>query len=185
MARADTHKSADVWRVLAPLAKIAERTGCAILAVPHLNKRSSEGNLIYRFTVSLDFTASARSVMAVGKNPNDPNQRVLAPVKSNHSAPPASLGFHFSEDGWFTWDGVVDLDANAVLAVPYVEEQSAKEEAETYLLDVLSAGRVPTYQVEADAKQAGISDRTLRRARKSLGVFSERTGRLGEKAAWD
>ena len=62
--KADTHKSSDVRAVLAPLAAMADRTGCAILAILHLNKRSSESNGIYRITASLDFTAAATSSFA-------------------------------------------------------------------------------------------------------------------------
>jgi putative DNA primase/helicase len=81
--RTDTYKSSEVRAVLAPLATMADRTGCAVLAVLHLNKRSGELNSIYRLTASLDFAAAARSVLVVGKHPDDSNCRVLAPVKMN------------------------------------------------------------------------------------------------------
>jgi len=79
--KADTHKSSDVRAVLAPIGSVAERTGCAFLAVLHLNKRSTEGSSIYRLMASLDFAAAARAVFIVGKNPDDPDQRVFAAVK--------------------------------------------------------------------------------------------------------
>ncbi|HZA23595.1 MAG TPA: AAA family ATPase, partial [Dehalococcoidia bacterium] len=61
----DTHKSAETRALLSPMAAMAERTGCAILAVMHPNKNSQEGNLLYRISASLDFAAAARSVMVV------------------------------------------------------------------------------------------------------------------------
>ena len=59
--RKDTHKASDVRAILAPLAAMAERTGCAVVTILHLNKNSKEGNALYRVTSSLDFVAAARS----------------------------------------------------------------------------------------------------------------------------
>ena len=178
-------KGSDVRAILAPLAAMAERTGCAVLAILHLNKRSGEYNGIYRLTASLDFTAAARSVLVVGKHPDDSNRRVLAPVKSNLSAPAASLGFHFTEDGYFTWDGVVDLDANAILASPDLEDRTIRDEAKDYLADILAAGPLPSKDVLEDGKQCGFNETTLRRAAKDIGVKSERVGGIGKKGSWE
>ena len=103
-----SHKSSDVRAVLAPLSAMPDRTGYAILAVLHLNKRSSETNGLYRITASLDFPAASRSVLVVGKHPDDSTKRVLVSVKSNLSAPPDALGYHITEEGNCTWDAVVE-----------------------------------------------------------------------------
>jgi hypothetical protein len=182
--RTDTYKSSEVRAVLAPLAAMADRTGCAILAVLHLNKRSGEMNSIYRITASLDFAAAARSVLVVGKHPEDPNCRVLAPVKTNLSAMPASLAFRFAQDGSFYWDGPVELDANAVLAPPAKDdpdEKSGLREAEHFLLTVLSEGWVECRQVLKEARDSGISERTLKRAKEDIGVVSQREGIEGKR----
>ena len=182
--KADTYKSSDVRAVLAPLAAMAERTKCAILSVLHLNKRSSEGNSIYRLTASLDFTAAARSVFVVGKHPDNPEHRVLAPVKSNLSAPPSALAFHFTEDGHFTWDGTVDVDANAILSVPSAEDRTIREEAKDFLRDVLCSDSPPAKDVIEGGRQCGINETTLRRAAKDIGVESTRVGGIGKKGSW-
>jgi hypothetical protein len=182
--RTDTYKSSEVRAVLAPLATMADRTGCAVLAVLHLNKRSGEMNSIYRITASLDFAAAARSVLVVGKHPEDPNRRVLAPVKTNLSAMPPSLAFRFTEDGTFYWDGLVELDANAVLAPPArgdTDEKFALRDAEHFLLTVLGEGWAESRQVLKEAKDSGISERTLRRAKEDLGVVSKREGIEGKR----
>ena len=183
--RADTYKSSDVRAILAPLAAMAERTNCAIHAILHLNKRSSEGNAIYRLTASLDFAAAARSVLVVGKHPDNPDRRVLAPVKSNLSAPPASLGFHFSEDGYFTWDGEVNFDANAILSIPDPEERTTRDDAKDFLRNILSSGSCPSRDVIEDGRQCGYNETTLRLAAKDIGVESARVGGIGIKGSWE
>jgi putative DNA primase/helicase len=43
-----------------------------------------------------------------------------------------------------------------------------------FLRDVLEAGPLPTKEIEAEAKDAGISWRTIKRAKKDLGVEAYR-----------
>jgi putative DNA primase/helicase len=172
----DTHRSSDVRAVLAPLSSMASRTECAVLSVLHLNKRSAELNSIYRLTASLDFVAAARSVLAVGKHPDEPEtRRVLAAVKSNLAAMPPSLGFHI-RDGFFTWEGEVDLDANTLLSSPVnsAEERGRLEEAKGFLEEVLRGGAVKANELFAEARGAGIAEKTLRRAKDELGVVVAR-----------
>ena len=180
--RTDTFKTSEVRPVLARLAGMAERTRCAVLAVMHLNKKSSEGNAIYRLTASLDFGAAARSVLIVGNNPDDPKRRVLVSAKSNLSAPPAALGFHFSERGDFVWEQeTLDIDAQSLLSVPQnSEKKGAMAEAESFLREVLGDGAQNAAQVYREAKEADISAITLRRARGRLGVLAVRTSKGNE-----
>ena len=131
----------------------------------------------------MDFAAAARAVFIVGKNPDDPDQRVFAAVKTNLSAMPSSLGFHF-EQGLFTWDGVVDLDANAVLSTRVLEkeqEPTAVAEAEHFLMTLLSNERMEGAEIIKEAKVNGIKETTLRRAKNNIGVESEREGIKGKR----
>ena len=181
-SKTDTHKSADVRRALAPLAKIAQNTKCAILAVMHLNKKSTETNSIYRVTGSLDFAAAARSVLLVGKDPNDPEARILASSKSNLSALPSSLRYRMS-DGGFAWDGEVDINADSLLDTTNNDGQvaGALAEAEEFLCDILDDGPMPTRQVIREANKAGIKEHTLKRAKKKLRIESKRVGQEGDR----
>ena len=43
----NAHRDQDVRRALAPMAKMAERTGAAVLVIRHLNKAPG-GNALYR-----------------------------------------------------------------------------------------------------------------------------------------
>ena len=48
------------------LGQVAERTGCAIVLIGHMNKNSG-GKVAYRGMGSIDFFAVARSVLLVGR----------------------------------------------------------------------------------------------------------------------
>ena len=76
------NNDASVRRATTPLADLAQRTGCAILLIRHLNK---QGDLKakYRGGGSIAFTGAARSVLVVEEHPEQPGLMVLARVKSN------------------------------------------------------------------------------------------------------
>lgn|GEM_PF-3456641 len=82
----------DVRRALAPLAALAERAGCAVVIIRHLNKGAG-GSAIYRGGGSIGIVGAARAAFVVAKDPDDATARVLAPVKCNLAAPPASRTF--------------------------------------------------------------------------------------------
>ncbi len=181
--KSDTHKASQVRAMVAPLAAMADRTLCSILAIIHLNKKSGEMNSVYRLTGSLDFAAAARSVMVVGKHPDDANKRVLCPVKMNLSAMPDSLEYYFTSDGYFDWGDAVKLDANDLLNIPSQDDKSAREQAKDFLCDILMDGPMVANDVWDSAKQHGISQNTLRRAKDDIGVVIYRnqisTGKKG------
>ncbi len=82
MGGVDTHRDADVRRVLSPLADLARETNVTILGLRHLNKDES-GRAIYRGQASIGFTAQARAVWMVVRDPDDDEHRLLLPIKNN------------------------------------------------------------------------------------------------------
>jgi hypothetical protein len=181
----NSHKDQDVRRALAPLAGLAERTGASVLVVRHLNKAAAN-NPLYRGGGSIGIIGAARMAFVVGKDPQDENRRVLAPTKNNLAVPPTSLmfGLEEAESGSVrvNWLGQSEVSASQLLATPRDEEQAdARGEAVEFLNDVLADGPVPAAQVKEESEDAGITDITLRRAKKSLGVLAYRENAAGEK----
>lgn len=122
----------------------------------------------------------------VGKDPQDENRRVLASTKNNLAMPPASLMFGLEEADSgsvrVTWLGPSEVSAKDLLATPQDQGQSdARGEAVEFLNEVLADGPVPAGQVNEEAEDAGIKERTLARAKKTLGVISYREGEGGER----
>ena len=179
--KTDTNQAAQVRQaVMAPLGTMTARTGCAVLAITHPNKRSGEGKAIYRGSGSLDFNAAARSVIVIGRHPEDENTRVFASVKSNLSATPTSLSFHFTDDSHHAWLGTTEVTADAVLAGP-PDDKKPRDEAKDFLLDFLRTDHVPATQVWDAAKENGIATNTLNRAAKELGIRRYQKSQAGKR----
>jgi hypothetical protein len=181
----NSHRDQDVRRALAPLARLAERTGAAIVLVRHLTKETG-GNPLYRGGGSIGIVGAARSGLLIAKHPEDDGRRVLASIKSNLAPPAPSLvfGLASTESGAVRvdWKGESNLDASALLSAPTDhEEKSALSEAQEFLREVLSDGPQAASAVKREADSAGIAKRTLDRARQSLGVVSEREGEHGKR----
>jgi len=186
----NSHRDQDVRRALAPLARLAERTGAAVVVVRHLNKGTG-GNALYRGGGSIGIVGAARSSLLIAKDPEDDNRRVLASIKSNLAAPAPSLvfGLESTESGAVVveWKGESDLDACALLSAPTDhEERSTAQAAQDFLRDVLSGGPEAVKDIRAQAEEAGLSWRTVERAKAALGVRAAREGESGKRGggAW-
>jgi hypothetical protein len=185
----NAHRDQDVRQALAPLAAMAEETGAAVLVVRHLNKASG-GNPLYRGGGSIGIIGAARSGLVVAPDPDDDTEtrRVLAPTKANLSAPAAALAYHLEagETGVVrvVWEGASEHTAASLLAPPTAHtDQSAEDSAIAVLLDLLTDGPKAATEVQAAAKAADIAERTLDRAKKRLGVKSQKAG-FGEGWLW-
>jgi hypothetical protein len=181
----NSHRDQDVRRALAPLARLAERTGAAVAVVRHLNKASG-GNALYRGGGSIGIVGAARSGLLIAKHPEDDGRRVLASIKSNLAPPAPSLVFGLSSTGngalRVDWKGESTLDASALLSAPTdPEERSVLQEARDLLRDVLSEGPVPASEVKQEAQSADISERTLKTAKRELGILTSREGEPGKR----
>jgi hypothetical protein len=181
----NAHRDQDVRQILAQLAALAEETGVALIVVRHLNKAAG-GNPLYRGGGSIGIIGAARSGLLVAKDPDDETEarRVLVPTKSNLSAPAPALAYHLEpgegEVVRVVWDGPSEHTAAALLeASGPASERSALEEAAAVLDLVLADGPRPVKEVEAEAKAAGIKERTLDRAKKQLGVKAHKDGFSG------
>ena len=93
----DSSRDQDVREVLTPLAQLAERTGCAILIIRHLNKGNS-ANSLYRGAGSIGIIAAARIGLLVAHDPDDEQKRVFATIKNNLSKVATNLTFQIVEN---------------------------------------------------------------------------------------
>jgi len=174
----NSNRDQDVRRALTPLKRMAERTGAAVLLVRHLNK-SQGGNPLYRGGGSIGIIGAARSGMVVGPHPDSEELRVLAGQKNNLSLPPRSLAYKIktAENGSakIAYQGFSEATAAQLLRVPEDEEEkSALSEAKEFLTSELSRTPVSAKAIKKSAREAEISERTLRRAKQMLGVRSEK-----------
>jgi putative DNA primase/helicase len=185
--RVDSHVNAAVRGVLEPVSEMAARLGIAILAITHPPKGTGT-TAINRFIGSIAFVAAARAAFMVTRDPDDENRRLFLPVKNNLA--PLGKGLAFRLEQRLVADGIhgssvawetetVTITADQALAATDVAGEGAaspRTEAEEYLRDKLSAGRVPVEDVNEHAGALGIAPRTLARARKALGVRAVKDG---------
>jgi putative DNA primase/helicase len=187
MGRVDTHRDAEIRRVLMPLADLAARRGVAVKAIMHLKK--SETSALLRVSGSIGFVAAARVVWGFGEDPDTPDNHVMVAVKNNLAPLGNGLAYRMEACGEvarIAWqDGNVTLDANSVLSSERNERSgrgARKSEAETWLEQMLPAGEeVPVYKISKAADLTNFSWRTIERVKKECGV---RAIKHGQKWFW-
>jgi putative DNA primase/helicase len=192
----DSHNNTQVRGALEPLVEMAGRLGISIVAITHSPK--GQGNrAIHSFVGSIAFVGAARSGYIVTKDPNDEEARLLLPVKQN-VAPGDQKGLVFKIEGSevngrddevietsrVVWGGYTDIVADDALVALGTKDETQLDVAETFLKHALRDGPVPVKEMEARAKEEGISLRTLRRAKEQLKVRSVKRG-LQENWVWE
>ena len=191
LGRADSHVTADVRGALAPLQTMAAELGVAVLLISHLNK-SGEGAAMARVTGSGAFVALSRSAWLAGYDPGDETRqrRVLASIRCSLAAEPPSLGYAVESvtlpSGIVTSRVVVDPTPLALTADELLQGSRARgdtrgselDKAVAFLKAELADGPKPPKRiVQAAARETHrISQRTIERARKALGVRSAKDG---------
>ena len=184
----DSHKNADIRALLSPLAALASKHKVAIVVVTHLNK-SAQTNALYRATGSLAFVAAARAVFAVTKDKDDPTRRLMLPIKNNLGKD--TSGFAYKVDTAdndapvVTWErDPVEITAEEALTPASDADHSEREEAVTWLLDVLAEGPIQAKEMQTLAREAGHSWSTIKRAKKEASVASTKQEFSG-KWVWE
>lgn len=187
----DTHKDAEVRQALEPLAALSDTHKCVVLGLIHVNK-SGKGDALDRIMGSRAFAATARSVLFVMKDPEDPTKRLTNTEKNNlGTLDLPTLTFRINNTfvadtdegpvyaGRMEWLEETDRTIGDALAMEYgdPETRSAVEEAMEWLKDHLEIhGPRKSGDVKSDAKKEHISDATLKRAADRLHVQRSSTG---------
>ena len=179
--KTDMNKANEIRPMFRRLAEIAERTGCAVILIGHLNKAAG-GQSAYRGLGSIDFRAAARSVLLIGRVKREPNVRVIVHDKSSLAPEGKPIAFCLDPETGFSWIGEYDITADELLSGAGGNTATKTEQAEKLILDLLADGKeLASEDIDKAAAEAGISARTVRAAKKNLDgrITSKRIG-----AAW-
>ncbi len=183
MGERDSHNNAEVRSLLGELARLAAHYNVAVVCVTHLNKGGQGQKAVYRAMGSLAFTAAARVVLLVAKHPDNPSKRVVVPIKSNIGREATGLVYTIN-DGRLEWlVEPVPFEADALENGDAAEQADALGEAVEWLGAALAGGPRRARDLVGEAEADGISPRTLRRAKRRLGVVS-RKERGGGSTPW-
>src|SRR5262249_38294132 len=135
---------------------------------------------MYRGGGSVGIIAAARAGFAIAQHPEDPTAKVWAAVKHNLGPKPPSLPFWVERQAESTrvvWGEQIDFSAAEILKGQSTMNNGSKtDQAVAIITDVLSGGPRGENEVKSECEQAGISSSTYWRARKQIGVISEKAG---------
>jgi hypothetical protein len=178
-AGTDGHRDNEVRAVLAPVAKLAERYGPAVLVVAH--RRKSAGGFADDTALgSRAFTGIARSVWHLSRDAESRDRRLLLPGKTNLSAEQPGLAFSIQGDpAVIRWEREpVAMTADEALAREQGghENGSQVDEATAWLAAALSEGPLTAKEVRALARRDGFAWRTVERAKSALSVKCQPSG---------
>jgi KaiC/GvpD/RAD55 family RecA-like ATPase len=170
----DMNRANEARDMTKKLGSVAERTGCAIVLIGHMNKGAG-AKAAYRGMGSIDFFAVARSVILVGRIEGQDDLRAVVQIKNNLAEFGHAKAFRLSDSG-FCWLGDYEVTAEEVLG-GVVPKANKLEQAKIFLKAHMGDNvLVPSAELFEKAGQEGISKRTLENAKKELGIKAKRIG---------
>ena len=181
----DMNRANEVRPIFMRLGQVAQRTGCAILLIGHLNKAAGMQSL-QRGLGSIDIAAAVRSVMFIGKLKHDPTMRILTHEKSSLAPPGVSLAFSLGDEGGFRWFGEYDITADEMLSGIEPQRETKTQQAKDLICTLLAGGKqVLSEDIDKAALERGIPGRTVRDAKRELGdALKSKIGEGRKKVFW-
>jgi hypothetical protein len=195
----DTHRDRDLRTALEPLARLADRTGCAVVGLAHFNK-SASNDALNLITGSRAFSAVARAVIAIARDADtDDGSCVMSQAKNNLGRLDLPSLRYIVETAKVDTDegpayvGVLRFTGESERSVSDIlgegmgetDDRSERNEAATWLTDYLAShgGEAPRADILKAARTAGIAERTLKRAKSRAQVVSDVSG-FPARAVW-
>ncbi len=172
-----------------PLIGYGEKYGCTFLIVVHTNKQSGVWGR-KRIADSSDIWDISRSVLLVGET-KDKRIRYLSQEKNNYAVEAKSVLFSI-EDGNIEFKGYSEKkDQDFILEQSHrIRTSHKREEAEEFILNFLGDETRRIADLDSAAVAAGISKKTLERAKSELKsegkiqVSQEGNARGGKEKIW-
>src|SRR5262245_22283732 len=195
VGKVDGRSATDVRGVLTPLKNMTEELNITVIGIAHFNKRDDIKSALLRVSDSIAYVAAARHVYAVLDDPEDKNSKLFVKAKNNLARDAKALRYgmgvkkvgHDAKLGvdinapYIVWHPQhVEITANEAMAA--AGGHTARREAKEFLLERLEGGPVKADDIIEEAKQEGIAEKTLRSAKKELGIKSRRKG--GSDGEW-
>jgi RecA-family ATPase len=202
VGKVNNSMTTDVRGFLAPLTDLATEKQVAIIGVMHFNKKADVTNAMLRIADSLAYVAAARHVYVVVDDTEIEGRRLFVKAKNNLSPDNKALTY-MTQDCKVGRDEETHKDIYAphvvwgsehiqVTAAEAMQAEAdggqsdyAQKEARKFLVERLSSGAVKYADLLEDAKLNGISERTLRRAKRKLGIQVRKEKKIDGNWLWE
>ena len=154
------------------------------MRVTHLNKSGGSGNALSRVTGSIAFAAAARASFVITRDPDDPDRRLMLPLKNNLAKDNHGFAYKIEEkevSGIITtcvaWEpDKINLSAEEVLTTQ-VGKAENRLFAESFLREELKEGyEIPCKELYERAEEHGISKKVLWNTKVKIGVKARKSG---------
>lgn len=168
------------------LTEIAVEYNASFIPVRHIGKAKGGGEGRAAGLGSIDLRAIARSEIIIGRDPESKTKGAFIHDKCNYAPKGESLGYEITHEGFF-WLGTSNLTAAQILSTFKTQssDSSGWAEAVRFLREALKEGERCAKDVQKEAHDLGITERSLRTARQKLGVVVFKTGGyFGGDATW-
>lgn len=176
--RIDMNRANEIREVMKSVGQVAQRTGCAVVLVGHLNKTAGLSSA-YRGLGSIDFRAAARSVLVVGRLRKNKTVRIVVHDKSSLAPEGKSLAFQLGDEEGFRWlDGYDEISAEELLSGFTSQPETKTAQAEELIRSMLEDGaELHCEEIIRAAADRQISRRTVNEAKKNIsGIVTRKAG---------
>jgi len=160
---------------------VVTRCGVTIIALNHLRK--TPGSAVHRSIDSIAFIAASRAAWAFAPDPEDEDRHFMVVAKGNLMKKGHGLAYRITGPigaPYLEWEqGTVSMNADDVLSDVAGQNQDERREAREWLQDLLADGPVAAKRIQSEAKSAGLSWATVRRAKEALSVVASKSAFWG------
>lgn len=188
LGKTKSNDEQEVRRVLVPLADLANETGVTFVLVAHFNKRSDVAAL-HKIMGAVAMTGVARATWLFTEDKEDEDDTegryLMLQGKLNVGRKQKGLEYTIGSKrvlpepaettGAIIWGNATDVTADKALGSigAFGDAGGSKVKAAgEWIVEFLGDGEKPATEVWATAKAAGIAEKTLKRAKKEVGVVT-------------
>lgn len=165
------NSSVEVRNALKPLKLLAQKYNCAIIMIMHMNKNTGTNKATNRVMGSYDFIASCRSAILIESNPQNAEEKLFIPIKTNlmKENEKNTLSYKINEYGKIEWlENKGRINADEILSQnnSFIDKSS---NAKGFIIGALSRGDLKANELkELVIKKGKISEKNYNVSKASL-----------------
>lgn len=177
LGKSDANNSGEVRRITTELTALAQTHSACILMVSHLNKKADQ-QAAHRVLGSVSWVGAARTAFMIEKDGEDSERRIMAPAKNNLAPDATAFAFRVQpkelldgiETSLVVWEDASHNNTAHQVMIERGDGGVERNEAKEFLRELLKNGPVEAIKANRAANDNHISESTLKRAKKDLGI---------------